>query len=663
MSEEDKTVDVKKTASMRQVFEDFKTSSQAYSTLFKEIEKDFEFAQGKQWDNADVTTLEKAGVKALTINKIRPMIKLVSGIERQSRSDFLAFPEGGEDTLVAEIATRLLKHIVKQSKAEHKLSSQFKNGITGGVRYLEPFISYDHDILNGEMKFREVSGRKIYPDPAGEEYDLSDRRYVIKFTPGMSRDELIQLFPDDEKKLDNIMTRRLSAEVLEDVNKLIQGENYPELDSREAATMHGDSGNFDLIEYYYKKLVKKYFIADKQQGILQEAESLEKAQEFVSTQGDAFVIEKFVPEIRLKQVVGNVEMFDGVSWTYPRWKGYPIIPFFSEMVIEDIKDQDLLIQGLVRGLRDLQVEYNKRRTQELRHLNSTVNSGWFIPKGALGKKVMSALKKVGSSPGFTGEFDPAKTGGTAPSSWRINPGPLSQGHAQLAAENAQDIKEASGVNPDLLANDSQSQSGRAILLKQRQGLVMVQEALDNYGLTKQILGRFLLTQLGELFTIETSTRVVGEKFIQENFSRPVAMVLEKALIKQQNGEQLSDTEAEVLQTYGQAQSPADLANEDGSPITVVDNDEVGITFNQVLNDAGLGKYDVSIGEGPFNETFKMANFAMLMELAGSGIPIPPDVLIGESLLNEGSKEKIIASIQAAQQAQAAEVQEQSAQAE
>jgi hypothetical protein len=46
--------------------------------------------------------------------------------------------------------------------------------------------------------------------------------------------------------------------------------------------------------------------------------------------------------------------------------------------------------------------------------------------------------------------------------------PLSQGHAQLAEENAQDLKEASGVNPDLLATDSKSQSGRAILLKQRQ---------------------------------------------------------------------------------------------------------------------------------------------------------------------------------------------------
>ncbi|NRA86367.1 MAG: hypothetical protein HRU28_03025, partial [Rhizobiales bacterium] len=35
------------------------------------------------------------------------------------------------------------------------------------------------------------------------------------------------------------------------------------------------------------------------------------------------------PEIRVKQVVGNTEMFDGLAWSYPKWKGYPFIPFFA----------------------------------------------------------------------------------------------------------------------------------------------------------------------------------------------------------------------------------------------------------------------------------------------------------------------------------------------
>ncbi len=65
-----------------QVYDDLATSQRYLSKLFKAVKKDFEYALGKQWKSDDVTKLESAGVKALTINKIRPLVKLVTGIER-----------------------------------------------------------------------------------------------------------------------------------------------------------------------------------------------------------------------------------------------------------------------------------------------------------------------------------------------------------------------------------------------------------------------------------------------------------------------------------------------------------------------------------------------------------------------------------------------------
>jgi hypothetical protein len=50
----------------------------------------------------------------------------------------------------------------------------------------------------------------------------------------------------------------------------------------------------------------------------------------------------------------------------------------------------------------------------------------------------------------------------------------------------------------------------------------------------------------------------------------------------------------------------------------------------------------------------MANHMMLMEMAKSGIPIPPDVLIKESNLPESSKSQILAAIEAQQQAMQAQ---------
>jgi hypothetical protein len=287
--------------------------------------------------------------------------------------------------------------------------------------------------------------------------------------------------------------------------------------------------------------------------------------------------------------------------------------------------QELQIQGIVRNLKDLQEEYNKRRTQELRHLNSSVNSGMLVPKGSLSAQELAKAKEYGSAPAIVLEYD-ANVGKPE----KIFPTPLSQGHAQLATENAQDLKEASGVNPDLLANSDTSQSGRAILLKQKQGLVMVQEYLDNYSETKRNLGRFLLTQLSEVFTIETAIRVLGDDFINkyQEFKKPV-----------------------IDSMTGQPQ-----LDPMGGLVTEIDQNMVNEIFNGVLNNSSeLSKYDVTIGEGAYSETTKMANYLTLSDMVKNGIPIPPDVLIQESMLPQGSKEKIVAAIES-QQAMMAQAQ-------
>lgn len=610
-------------------------AAKANKEFFDCYKEDLEAALGNQWDEDDAEALRKAGVEPLTINKIRPIIKLITGIERQSRSDIVAFPEGQEDSIKAEIATRLIKCVMKKSSGQNKLSAQFKSGVTGGACFLEPYVDYSFDLLNGEMKFRKVSATRILYDPDAEEYDLSDARYVIKLSRGLSEDQLIDLFPDAKKKIEKIEHSKFLFDEKGNLTN-IQFEGYPdhEFENKE---LEDEEGGFDLAEYYYKDKAKKYYVASKVDGTLIEVDSKEEADVYAQDlnaklqqtmmpgqePSGAVVIEKDVPEIRRKAFVGGTELDDDVAWSYPRWKNYPFIPYFSEWNVEEDVDKELLIQGIVRSLKSLQFEYNKRRTQELRHLNSSLNSGYFGPKGAVDKPNQDKIQKFGATPGIYIEYDPEKAGGSTPANWKITPTPLSQGHAQLAAENAQDIKEASGVNPDLLANDSESQSGKAILLKQRQGLVMVQEPLDNYGETKRILGKFILSQLGELFTVETAVKVLGESWVnqQDVFKEPV---LDPA-VKPQLGT-------------------------DGKIQLQLNPGLVGQVINEVLNDASLGKYDVTIGEGVYSETSRMANHMLLLDMAKQGLPIPPDILIKESSLPESSKSQILAALESQRQA-------------
>lgn len=591
-----------------QIYDDFKTSHKYFTPLYDEMKLDAEFELGKQWTDDQLNKLAEKGVKGLMINKIRSIIKILTGIERQNKSDLVAFPEGEEDGVTADIVTKLLKNVVKRGKADRRLSQQFKSGSVKGAAYLEPYIDYSQDLLNGEMKFARLNARRVYPDPNFKEYDMSDCRYIIKYTPNLTKEQIEELFPDSDKVQDLQPTR---------VN--FNSEDY--LD-------HEDDGDdkqsetavrgYDLIEYYYKKPVKKYYIADRVAGRVEEAPDAVTALRYWEANEGVEIITKIQPEIRLCRIVGKTKMDDDVASSYPRWKQFPIIPFFAEWNDDEDIEVEYRFQGIPRQLRDVQFELNKRRTQSLHHLNTSANSGWLTPKGSWTDPDM--VRKFGSTPGVNLEYDASKG-----KPERITPAPLSQAHEFLAQENAQDIKEMSGVNPDLLANDSQSQSGRAILLKQKQGLIMVQEMLDNFSETKKMLGSFILSQLGEIYTVEEAIRVCGDKFIKATFERP-----------------------QIDPATGQ---PA--LDERGELVLAVDEEEVKAVFQKILNDAELGNYDVSIGEGAYSETVKIANYSMLLDLVEKGFPIPPDVLVEESLLPNSSKDKIISALQQASQQQGA----------
>jgi len=619
----------------KKIMEDLLRAYRKKQKWIKAATKDFEMFLGKQWNDEDIRRLEEIGVKALTINKIQANIFLLSGIQRQNRSDFVAFPEGEEDGISAEIATKLLKNLMKQTMGEHRLSEEFEDGIICGEGWLEPHIDYTYDLVHGEMKLKKISAFCIFADPKSEEYDGSDGRYMIKIKKDLSRDQLDELFPDKFKELDMIGNGKVDLENSLGSDVKVDGEGDYETAEKNLLENEGfEEKTYDLIEYYYKKPVKKFVVIDLESGNIEEFKNKKEANEAINAIEDQLnqsglsmdqvrLVERMIPEIWIARMIGNKHvMSDEISWTYPRWRGFPFIPFKAHWINVDIKDTDLLTQGYVRSGIDLQIELNKRRTQELRHLNQSANSGWLIAEDSWSDRKL--VEDFGSTPGITLEYDP-----NLPKPERINPTPLSQGHAQLAAENTQDMKEVFGINSDLLSTSESSQSGRAIRLRQQQGFTMIQKVLDNFSLTKKILGRFLLSTLGEVYTIEKTKKVLGEAFIQQNFT--VENVVDNHM-DEESGQMVNDVEKSI------------------------DEEALESTIAQVLDDTQFGKFDVNVGEGENSETTRISNFLMLKDLAELNIPIPPGIIIEESLLSSGSKEKIKASIEIAQNVQQGQVQ-------
>jgi hypothetical protein len=679
---------------------DFKRAYAAKRKLISREKEDFLFALGNQWSDEDIKTLKDGGMRPFTDNRIQPNIFLLTGLERQNRSDFKAFPVGEEDSVKAEIASALFKDAIKVSGYSYKSSEQFKDGVTCGESHLELYLDYTENILNGKPCWRKIDGNSIFPEPTFREYDFSDARYVYKVTLDLSKDDLLNLYVRDEKKdrhvrklIENASNGKLDVStLLGDEEKHQQSRGYKNGKSDTDAS----EGGFDLVERFYKKMVEVVFLCDKKTGELKQAEDGEKAQAFVDEykagieaeqaqfqqdmmafqqaqimapmasapvlpenmvevpgeeqpmapeampmapmapqmppeqpeqrDPERFItIKRSVPEVWVYAHVPGIEepLADARAWFYPKWKAYQFIPYFARFSTAPLTgdDRHLLVQGIVHGTKGAQEKHNKAEMLMLRHMNSSANSGWLSEEDAWVDR--ESAKNHGTNAGVNLEY---KKG--APKPERIYPMQLSQGHAQIAADSAESIKAQLGINADLLAvQEGSSQSGRAIALRQRQGLLMVQELFDNLTRSRIVAGKFLLTQLGEIYDTETAKKVLGDAFLERNF--PPLM----------------------LQNPDDPEKPAEpMKDAEGNPMKY-DKEMAQVAIAEVL--AGdLGQYDVTVGEAVASETMKLANAGEIKDFAAAypGL-IPPDVILEESQLPQATKSKILASIKQAQAAQ------------
>lgn len=635
---------------------DLKRAMRCKGKLISLEREDFEFALGKQWDPDDVEALKAAGAKPITDNRVQPNVHLLTGLERQNRPDLKAFPEGEEDSLKAEIATALLRHAAKASGFRFKNSEQFKDGVMCGESHLEMYLEYDTDPVNGRPCWRKYDGADVFADPDSREYDYSDARYVYKITRGLSRDDLRALFPGKEDLIGSLVPAEVSPE---DGGAHVQPKDYKQGSGPGYDGAYKDEC-FDLVERYYKKWVERAFVGDRATGRVEEAESPERAREFVEgfrqraeaeaaeaaqalqlagpssppatpqpqDPGRFSVITKQVPEIWCAAHTPGAREFlsDEPAWSWPEWRGYPCVPFharFSTAPLEE-GDRHMLVQGVVRGVKDVQKVHNKSETLLLRHLNSSTNSGWLSEEDAWVDA--QKVRELGTAPGVNLEY---KKGYVKPE--RIFPGPLSTGHATQAERSAEAIKAQLGINADLLAvQEGGGDSGRAIALRQRQGLLMVQEIFDNLSRTRQIAARLMLSQLGRMYDTARAVRVLGEAFLAKNFPPPTELVPDPATGLPAGERPVADPET-------------------GAPMAY-DRQMAEVAIAEVL--AGrLWEYDVEVGESVSSETQRMANAAEVDAIAQKypGL-VPPDVIVEASQLPAELKTKILNAMRQAQAA-------------
>jgi len=241
---------------------------------------------------------------------------------------------------------------------------------------------------------------------------------------------------------------------------------------------------FTYDEFYYRAYRKQKMLIDTQTGEVLEWKhnDHDRLSLFLRTYPQVTVIDQEVPTVRLAIVVQGKVFFDGVN---PMGiDTYPFVPVFAYYTPQ-MAEFSHRIQGVVRGLRDAQYLYNRRKAIELDIFESQINSGWKYKENALVNPKDVFLS--GQGRGLALKDEAQMTDVEQIVAPQVPPSMI-----QLSESLAKEVQEISGVNEELLGSAIDDKAGILSMLRQGAGLTTLQGLFDQLDRSQKLLGKIMI---------------------------------------------------------------------------------------------------------------------------------------------------------------------------
>jgi hypothetical protein len=520
------------------------------------------------WSEADIDTRFKAGDQTLwndiygnlpafrrrqfNFNRIRRIINMITGHQRQNRKSTVVQPIEGSDQITADQFSKLMFHANSKAHVLSTISDAFEGALTTGMNLMSIWMDYRNDPVNGEINVDNVSYNAYLIDPYFKKMDLSDcnslwtRKYL-------SRSQAMALLPGREKEIENIRG---------------YGNRDGKFQFMPEAYNYGMQDLLVYDEFWYLDTRKQTLLIDTESGETMEWKGNdEDLDEFLRFYPQVTTTQATIPTTKLAIVLQGKVFYNGPNPLgidkypfVPVWGYYePEIPYFPWRV-----------QGVVRGLRDAQYLYNRRRIIELDILESQINSGFYYKENALVNPKDVFLQGQGRGLALKAEasMDDVR---------KIEPAQVPPSMIQLSELLGKEIGEVSGVNEELLGSADDDKAGILSMLRQGAGLTTLQILFDQLDHSQKLLGNLTLDIMQKNWTPGKVRRIIGEDPSPEFYNR------------------------------------------------------------------AFGKYDSVIEEGLNTTTQKQMQFNQLLHLRELGIPVPTNILLESSTLQ--NKQELIDALQ------------------
>jgi hypothetical protein len=439
-----------------------------------------------QWDESVKMLLESQSRPALTINRILPTVNVVWGNLIQNRTELRlqALHRGTKE--IANLGSALLKHAMDCCQGYDSSSDAFRDGIITGKGWTTADHIYDRDPLTGELVVEAPNPLFVYEDPRNTDYDANKGEYIFR-ERFWTANKLKAYFPNKYKEAMAASVTDWFQPVGDDTGNSLAGLIAFLNDVRGGSSSLGGDGEMAGVvvreawwkEYKAVRMASISLNGQTKTGRIERREDVALLEQVAASRPEIQVkiTNSVICTLKVAVLVGDL-LLRREEDPLNGCKAFPYTRFSPYWLHGDSF-------GVVDNLVGPQEELNKSRSNLLHDANLSGNPAWRATNA--NTKGEATIRQFGSAPGVL--LNEKDFGGKIE---RIEPGGLSPAHAQLSEQNAADIQEISGANPNLMGTPTERvESGRARLIQQEAGLKVLAPVMGNFFRSQSIMGEML----------------------------------------------------------------------------------------------------------------------------------------------------------------------------
>lgn len=467
-------------------------------SFWAEADTDTRFEVGDQslWNDL-YGNLPSSRRRQFMFNRIRRVKNMIGGHQRRNRKSTIVTPVENADTQTADQFTKVLMWINQQEGVLETISESFEGALVTGMNLLQVWVDYRSDPISGNIRLDNCSYNSFLIDPYFRKTDLSDCRAIWKRS-FVTKRECMALLPAYADEIAGLPANDGSGR---DGKFHFMPETYN----------YGYKNLLSYDEFYYRDYRTQKMLVDTQTGETMEwrSESDERLKDFLRAYPQVTTLEQEIPTVKLAIVVQGKVMYDGPNpMGIDRYNFVPVLAYYNPQ-LPYFPDR---CQGIVRGLRDAQYLYNRRRNIELDILESQINSGWIYKENALVNPKDVFLSGQGRGLALKEEAQMSDV-------LQIQAPQIPPSMIQLSELLAREVMEISGVNEELLGSAVDEKAGILSMLRQGAGLTTLQSLFDQLDRSQKLLGQLMIDIIQANFTPGKIKRIIEEEPTPQFFNK------------------------------------------------------------------------------------------------------------------------------------------------